>query len=228
MAAPDISRRPLAVALVAAPLLWLAAEAFSPALKTESAAQLAEIARHSNGWYGYTALLVLGTIVFVPAILGIMRLTRTATSKLTLVGGIVLGFGTLISLGDAMSQIVIWQMAVPGADRGQMAALLDRFDNASGAQLFFGPGGLAFVAGTVLLTIALFRSRAVPRWAAVAFLVGMVAQIIGFTSASVAVIAVGNLVLLIGMSVFAARLWQVEDETVAVGQPQERAFVPAI
>jgi len=58
--------------------------------------------------------------------------------------------------------------------------------------------------------------------------VGMVAQLVGFTAASVAVIAAGNLVLLIGMSVLAARLWQSGDDTVAAGQPQERAFVPAI
>lgn len=227
MSSTDPARRPLAVALVAAPLLWVAAELVSPALKSDAADQLAAISGHSDRWYAYTALLVLGTIVFVPAVLGLMRLSRAESPRLTVVGGVVLGFGTVIAVGDAMSQFMTWQMVVPAADRGQMAALLDRFDNAGGAQLFFGPGGLAFAVGSVLLTVALVRTRAIPVWASVAFLVGMVGQLAGFIGASIPVITIGNVVLLLGLSAAAARLWRSNDASV-VTVAGERTFVPAI
>jgi len=219
--------RLLAVALVAAPLLWLAAEAVSPALKSDSAAQLAVIAQQPDRWFGYTALLTLGTILFVPAILGIMRLTRARTPRLTLLGGALLGYGTIIAVGDAMSQLTTWQMVTGHADRTQMAALLDRAANASGASLFFAPGGLAFLVGSILLTVALIRTHVVPVWVSVAFLLGIVAQLVGFTSNSVAIIAASAVLCLIAMVMLARRLWAgtPAEQTVA---SNDRAFVPAI
>ena len=227
MSSTDPARRPLAVAMVAAPLLWVAAELVSPKLKSDAAEQLAAIAGDTDRWYAYTALLVLGTIVFVPAVLGLMRLSRVGAPRLTTVGGVVLGFGTVIAAGDAMSQLVTWQMVATGADRGQMAALLDRFDNATGAQLFFGPGGLAFLVGSVLLTAALVRTRAIPVWASVAFLVGMIGQLAGFVASSIPVIAISNVVVLISLCVAAVRLWRSADEPAAL-PAGERPFVPAI
>jgi hypothetical protein len=221
-------RRPLAVALVAAPVLWLAAEAVSPALKSNSAAQLSVIAQHPDRWFGYTALLTLGTILFVPAILGIMRLTRAGMPRLTLVGGVLLGYGATIAVGDAMAQLTTSQMVSGHADRAQMAALLDRVDNAAGASLFFAPGGLAFLAGSILLTVALVRTRAVPVWVSVAFLLGVVVQLVGFTSSSVAVIAASAVISLVAMVMLARRLWTgwpVERPAAAAG---EREFVSAI
>jgi hypothetical protein len=54
-----------------------------------------------------------------------------------------------------------------------MAALMDRFEQAPGAVVVFGPGGLAYVVGTVLLTVALLRSHSVAAWVAVAFGAGL-------------------------------------------------------
>lgn len=227
MSRSDLTRRPLAAALVAAPLAWLAAELVSPALKSKAAAQLDVIAANSGRWYAYTLLLTLGTILFVPAILAIMKITRAGAPKLSAIGGVLLGYGTIIAVGDAMSQLMVWQMVTPGTDRGQMAALMDRFDNAGGAQLFFGPGGLAFAVGTILLTIALIRTRAVPVWASVTFLVGILAQLAGFTNSSVGLIAASSVVLLVAMTAMAARLWTGQRATAAADSAQ-RDFVPAI
>jgi hypothetical protein len=225
---PGSDRRPLAVALVAAPALWLAAAAVSPALKSDSAAQLAVIAQHANRWFGYTALLTLGTILFVPAILGIMRLTRAGMPRLTLVGGALLGYGTIIAVGDTMSQLTTWQMVTGHADQAQMAALLDRTSNAGGASLFFAPGGLAFLAGSVLLTIALVRTRAVPIWASIAFLIGIVVQLVGFSASSVALIAASAVISLVAMAMLARRLWAGSRGKQSAAATGEREFVPAI
>lgn len=197
------ARRALAVALVGAPVLWLGAEACSPKLESNAARQVAVIAQHQDRWYGYTLLLVLGTMLFVPAVLAVMRITRAESTRLSLAGGILLCFGTLVAIGDAMTQLVFWQAGAEGADRRQMAALMDRFDNAGGASLIFGPGGLAFLVGSVLLTIALLRTARVPSWAAVLFGVGLVVQVVGFTSSSVPMIAASNVISLVAMAALA-------------------------
>ena len=189
-------RAGLAAAVVAAPLLWLVAELVSPALKAKSAAQLAVISAHPDRWYVYTLLLVIGTIVFVPAVLGVMRLVRDGSPRLAAIGGVLLGFGTIIAVGDAMTQLVTWQMVKGGADQAQMAALLDRFDNAGGAGVLFGPGGLAFAVGAIVLTIAMVRTHVVPLWAALAFGIGMVVQLVGFTGSNRGVIAASAVILL--------------------------------
>ena len=52
-------------------------------------------------------------------------------------------------LVSSMSGCTPMRTATP--TRKIVIVLLDRFDNASGASLFFGPGGLAFVAGAIVL-----------------------------------------------------------------------------
>jgi hypothetical protein len=222
------SRRALAAAMVASPLLWLLAEAVSPSLRSDSAAQLAVIAQHPNRWFAYTALLTLGTILFVPAIIGIRQLTRAGMPRLSLAGCALLGYGTIIAVGDVMSQLSTWQMVSGHADRSQMAALLDRVDNAGGSSLFFGPGGLAFLVGSVLLTIALIRARVVPVWVSLAFEAGIVLQLVGLSASSVAVVAVSAVISLVSMTFLGRRLWSPAAAEPITGAVEERQFTSAI
>jgi hypothetical protein len=189
----------LASALIGTPLLWLAAEAVSPKLAADPSQQLAIIGRHPDRWYVYTLLLILGTMTFIPAVLALVRLAA-GSPRLAAIGGTVLGLGTLVAIGDATSQLMIWQMVGHGADQHQMAALIDRFDNAGGSSVVFGVGGLGFLAGTILLTIALVRTRHTPAWATALFAVGIVLQLVGFTTNSVAVIMISSVILLAAMS----------------------------
>lgn len=204
----------LGFAIIATPVLWLAAEAVSPHLEADSSAQLAVIRQHPDAWYAYTVLLVLGTMAFVPALVGLMGLAR-GSQRLATVGGVILGFGTLIALGDAMSQLVVWQMGVGTADPHEMAALLDRFENAGGSGVVFGLGGLSFVVGTVLLTVALIRAGSTPAWASALFAVGIVVQLAGFVANSVPVILISSVILLAGMGRQAMTVLDVERGPVA-------------
>ena len=63
----------------------------------------------------------------------------------------------------------------------------------------FSVGGLSVLIGVVLLTIGLIRTRVAPIWAAVALSVATVLNVIAFSSASAAGVAVSWLVLLAGM-----------------------------
>lgn len=196
---PRGGRLALASALIATPLLWLAAEAVSPKLAADPSEQLAIIARNPDRWYAYSLLLIVGTMAFIPALLALVRLAA-GSPRLAALGGTVLGLGTLVAIGDAMSQLMTWQMVGQGADRQQMAALIDRFDNSGGSTGVFAVGGLGFLLGTILLSIALVRSRRTPTWATLLFAVGIAVQLVGFTASSATIVMVSSVILVAGMS----------------------------
>ena len=195
-------RLPMTVAglcLILAPLLSLASSLVSPALKSDEGAQLDVIAQHPNRWYWFTLLLLAGSILLVPALLGIAALVRERSPRLGNIGGGLAVLGSLIAIGDVMSQFMSWQMVAAGADHAQMAALLKRFDDTAGVSLVFSVGGLAVLAGTVLLTVGLIRGRLAPAWAAVGISLGAVVNVAGFSAASGGVVAVSWAVLLVSM-----------------------------
>ena len=212
IARPDRSRG-LGLAVIVTPLLWLAAEAFSPPLSTDAANQLGHIAADRTGWYWYTVLLTAGLITLVPAALGYGRLAAGASPRLARLGSWLMGFSAIVAVADAMTQLMVWEMTVDGADRTQMAALLDRFDNSPGAAVFFLPGGLAYMVSTVLLTIALTRSADTPTWAALSLGAGLLVNLAGFMGSSIPLIAGGAAVMIPASLVIGRRLLADDDDS---------------
>ncbi len=187
----------LSLAMVVTPVVWLAAEAVSPALKSDSMAQLTVIADHPTAWYWYTILLLVGSLTGIPAAIGLMRLGAAGMRRLGTVGGVLVTLGFVGSTVDAAGQLWAWQMVDGGADRHQMAALLDRVDN--GTNLLFAISGIGLMVGTVMLTVALSRNRSVPTWAAVVFGVSVFANVVAFGASSVPAVAASCVLLLAGM-----------------------------
>lgn len=196
----------LATSMIVAPLFLVASALVSPQLKSDEAAQLNVIAAHPTRWYWFTLLLLIGSILLIPALLGIAALAYERSPRLATVGGSLAILGSLIAIGDVMSQFVSWQMVADGADRTQMAALLHRFDNAAGVGVVFNVGGLSVLIGVVLLTVALIRTRVAPVWAAVGLSVSTLLNVVAFSSANAAGVAVSWVVLLVAMGWIGARV----------------------
>jgi hypothetical protein len=190
------SRTAVGIGLIGAPLLTLVSSIASPAIKSDNADQLAVIAQHPDRYYLFSIFAFAGIALLIPAILGLMQMTSERAPRWGNVGGALSLVGVVVAAGDALSQLIIWQMAAPGADRAQMVALLKRYDEAAGSTLPFTIGGLALLAGCVMLAIGLRRARAVPVWVAVGFPVGIFMNIAGFTGASVALLVASSVVLL--------------------------------
>jgi hypothetical protein len=182
--------------MIGAGLLMLGASLAAPAIKSTEAAQIAVIAGHPTRYYLFTILILGSSMLLVPALIGLMRMSAAGSPRLSNIGGALSLFGALIAVGDSTSQLVIWQMGAGGADRAQMAALLHRFDNVAGASIVFSIGGLAVVLGIVLLSIALYRAQAVPAWACVGLVAGTVLNVVGFSAASLSVLIFSSVVLL--------------------------------
>lgn len=195
----------LSLAMIAAGLLHAAAGVICPPLRSSASAQLAVVAAHPTRWYWYTMLLVLGSAAAIPAVIGLLRLAAARMPRAGAIGGTLVTLGFLASLVDSADQFWTWQMVAPGADRRQMTALLDRFDNAAGTGLIFQISGICLLIGTVLLTIALVRAPAVPSWATLAFGTAVFVNIAGFAADSIPAVTASLVLLLIGMGAIGVR-----------------------
>ncbi len=189
-------RRAIGAAMILAPVLGIVSAVAAPPLHSSTSAELAEIARHSNRWYVYALCIIISTGLLVPSIVGLVGLLGQRLPRLSLVGGGLALAGALVATGDAMTELMYWQMGAPGADRAQMVALSDRYDNATGASLIFTVGGLAVIVGLAIIGIALWRTRLAPAWAAVGVPAGAIVNIVGFSVSSNALVVASNILLL--------------------------------
>jgi hypothetical protein len=211
--ADRVTRQGLAAALVATPVIWLASGIICPPLKTDAGKQLAVVAAHPDRWYWFTLLLLVGELTLIPALFGIMRLLRTRSPKLALIGGWLAQFGALVAIGDASSQFITWLMVRSGQDPVQMTRLLDRMDSSAAANIAYTVGGPAIMLGILLLSIGLYRSRVAPRWVPVMFFLACAVNIVAFSN-SVTVGVTASYVLMLAPMAVLARL--VVSERVAV------------
>lgn len=187
----------LALAMIAAGLLHLLGGLLSPGLRSSTSAQLAVVAAHPTRWYWYTMLIVIGSVVAIPAVIGLLQLGMASMRRVGAVGGSLVALGLVASVVDSANQLWQWQMVQHGADRAQMAALAHRFDNATGSSLPFAVCGIGLLVGTVLLTTALVRNAEVPTVAALAFGVAVFANIGGFAANSVPAVTASFALLLL-------------------------------
>jgi hypothetical protein len=213
--------RAAAAALLGAPLLGLAAACTWPPLRAGERAQIAAIAAQPGRWYTFTLLIMLSSFLLVPAVLALMRLLGQTRPLWALLAGCLAGLGVLVSIADSASGLMYWQMSAPGASLGQMAALATRYNAAAGAAVIFMIGGLATVAGTLLLAVGLWRARAVPAWTAIAVPAATIANIAGLGASSVPITIVSYALLLaafgrIAVIVRSSPAWPQPDTPVTV------------
>jgi hypothetical protein len=112
-------------------------------------------------WLGFIAVVTL-----VPAVYAVSRVTRQRAPRLTLTAMVLLVPGYL-ALGWLIAEDqLLFAGAKAGLDPAAIARLIDHLHSSGAvAAVFFV---LGHVVGTILLGIALWRTRAVARWAAVA------------------------------------------------------------
>jgi hypothetical protein len=157
------------------------------------------------------------TAVFIDAVafatisialaLAVAMLTRTRGARLATVGGVMtmLG-GVLFAMGMFAFGAFTWHVtdsSVVPVDVGTRAleAVVASPEHLLLPQLL---GFLLVTLGSILLFIALLRSRAVPRWLPIAMLVGVVAQF-GFHDRTLDFVQIGTMGLLGVLAAFLAR-----------------------
>ena len=219
----QLPRTAAAASLITAPLLGLVAACAWPPLRTGDRAQIAAIGAQPGRWYIFSLFLLLSTIMLVPAVLALMRLLGHSRPVWALTAGSLAQLGILIGIGDAATQLMVWQMAAPGASLSQMTALATRYNAAPGTALIFMIGGLATLCGMLLLSAGLWRAHAVPAWTAIAIPAATIANIAGLSANNIP-ITIASYALLLGAF---ARIAVIVKNSPAWGQPDRpQAAVP--
>jgi hypothetical protein len=159
--------------LIAGPLVMLVAQIFAPDIDDDDKVkELAGIAAHTTAYVASGLAFLLGSLCLLGGAIGVIHLFRGRRVGLGQIAGGMLVLGACAPVAFYTYGIIEYEMAtLSGLDRAQMALLLHKAD-ATAVQL---PVFLLFVVGLVLglilLGIAAWRRRIVPRWAAVTLLI---------------------------------------------------------
>ena len=211
--------------MVLAPTLFLVSAILAPSSDNEAGPILNAIADDPDRFYLSTVIGIAGTVLLVPAVLGLMHMLREKEVSLGHVGGALALVGGLTFMLFWGVTLMEWQMVREGADSAQMTALLDRFMHTTGTEVFFF-GGLAFTIGLVVLALGLLRSRAVHWSTAAALVVGAVVLQIGFfVGNEAAYYIVAAAILLVGLGSVGLRVLTETDEEWE-HTPEHRGFRP--
>jgi hypothetical protein len=144
--------------------------------------------------------LVLISIVFaLPATLGLMHMLRDRHVAAGHVGGGLALVGLLAYTGVTAIQLVVWQMAQPQLERGQMVSLLQGVNDATGIFIPFYLCTFAFALGIVVLAWGLAAARAISPVMAGCIGLGAVLLSVAFATAVTWLLIVAAALLLVGV-----------------------------
>ena len=206
-----VSRRFGAAALVLGPLGLVLGSLFQVAGDDDSVSvSLAKIAAHPSGERGVIVCDLLA-VFMLPAVLYLMRLAGPRAPRLTLAGGTVAFAAWLAGLISLGASDLLYDHAAQLPDRASAAALVHAVTSDAA---FVIPEALFIVGhvlGLLLLGIALWRGRAVPRWAAALVGLAPLVQLLVHDQVG-AVDACANGLFLIGMAACAVTLLRTPPE----------------
>jgi hypothetical protein len=131
----------------------------------------------ADKWFTFAAMV--GCLLLVPAVLGAMGLVRVKAARVGLAGGVLMITGYICYFAMLFQGYATIALAQHGGASADNVAVQDLTMN----QGFFIAVALTFVVGnligTLMLGLALFHARVVPRWAALLVMVWPVAHILG-------------------------------------------------
>jgi hypothetical protein len=213
----NFSRTLAGLSLIVAPLVLIAAVLIGPDLDEDAATRLGEIADDKALYVTSGILFFVGAYLFVPGILGLIRLLRgrgitfgQVAAGIFLVGVIaVVGF---YPVGGAEYVAATGE----GLDRGEMAAFVDEFDDSSIGIPFFITFLAGVFIGNILVAIALWRRGAVAVWAAIAL---VLSSVVGFFGEDKWISFVSFVFLAVGYGAVGLKILSISDERWASWEP---------
>jgi hypothetical protein len=183
--------------MVVGPLLALAAFIVSPAIKSGSAAQVAEVARHQDRFLLSMLLSLAAVTLVVGGALGLMHMLRERKVAYGHVGGLLALVGLIATMAQLGAQLMLWPMVRDGVQATDVTAWhAVTHDTATMIPLFIVPW-LA-VAGFAVLAMGLYRGRVVDWWMSAMLALGALGITLAGPLASLAVGIVGAALFLVG------------------------------
>ncbi len=210
------SRSLAAVGLFLGPLLFFLGTLVDPAWGDDEAAYLDAVAGAPGRYLLAGALWTIGSLLFIPGVLGVMKLMRGKGITLGQVGAGLMAMGLILfssNLAFYSADVVLAQFA----DRPAAAALSEAIEaDAVGSGFFMVTFLGGIVLGSILLAVALFRRRIVPVWSP-ALLVA--STVLGFFGETQMLSALSLLILVAGFAPLGQKIWSLSDEAWAQWEP---------
>jgi hypothetical protein len=225
--AARIRQRVLALFLPVAAVLYIGCEALSPRgtdqlITTTGTALrvLAIAARHPSQLYLAGSLAVLGLGAVAVSYAAIAALVRGRGSALATVAALIGGVGAFCgALVNVLGFPNLAAAATAHMTRGAAAQFLVTTFNSGFGHGFLYAYLVGQYAGPVLMGVALWRSRSVPRWLAALFVIGL--EVAEQASSAGPVVILYMLPFAAAMILLAARIWR------AAGRPATSGLVSA-
>jgi hypothetical protein len=194
-----IARRTGGLAMLAAPLLFLAGGAIHPTTTSDAFRQAAIIRAEPSLWYLAHLLLLVGFVALVPAVFAIGRRLRESAPGFRNAGLALMIPGAMLLVGlMALDGLGLWLVA-ENADELSTARVIDALSYSAGVVIPFQYLVGAVPIGFVVLAVGLARSRTTRPW--IAWMLGFagVGIFAGLASNITAVHIAGNVALLLSM-----------------------------
>jgi hypothetical protein len=164
-------------AMLVAPLLLILTELVSPIdHERDSPEQILATLGRSGGQYQASLLLMLGGMaLMIPATIVLTRIARAPGQRVSRLGGVFLITGMVMFCANigAMGLSLTALAVLPADQRATAVPAVTAIMDGKGAITFIIPPlVLGVTLGSILVTIGLWRSRTLPRWACLAFVGG--------------------------------------------------------
>jgi hypothetical protein len=210
-----VRRRLLAIALPIAALTYMSAEALNPkgtdqviTTTTIALKVLPIAAKHSSQLYlsgSLTEIALAGIVISYFAIATLVRRRSAALATVAAILGAVGAFCGIVA--NVLGGINLATASTAHLAKFQAAKFLAASFNSGAGKAFFDIYAFSELLAPVLMAVALWRSRLVPRWLSVVFLVGFG---LAEQTASVGVVRVVALMALfvVSMVLLAIRIWR--------------------
>ncbi len=175
-----MSHRAGAVALIAAPIVGLAATLTLPELPADGAARLAVIEAESTRFLAANLLLLLSFTLFVLAVLALRGRLAERGSRWGAAAALATAVGWVMH--NAIVGMVMSQLPMAAAeDRAGAGALSQALFEGVGFTAVLLPMLVLTEIGTILLVIALWRAGLAPLWASIVVILGLVSEFVAPT-----------------------------------------------
>lgn len=203
-----LRRRVIAISTAGSALALFASEALDPVGEGTPDNLLAAATTSQGAMVASALVLLLSSVLLVPAVVGIVHLVRHRGAATAHVGGALLVLGGFGHAMAATFYLIVSTMPGRGVDAGQVASLLERVDaspNLAVAFVFI----LSFALGLLLAFIGLRRARIVPTW-----VLGAIVAAFAIEFAAPGGYAVGLVKQALGLVAFgylALREWRMSD-----------------
>ena len=202
------SRALAAGGLVLGPLLFLLDALIDPAWAADDAAYLAEVASSETVYLAAEVASTIGALFLIAGMIGLMHELRGPRVTFAQIAAGVVAVG-LIGLTGSLAFSVVDLAMADFPDRSAMADLRAELQNGWAYRAFWlAFSAVATVGGLVLLAIALFRLRVVPRWAPAAMCAAALLWYAG--GSEQAVYASAWVLLTIAFAPLAALIWRAD------------------